>query len=1520
MTDAVSPSDRPAAAPRKARWGRRILIALGALVLLLLLLVLLLPTLLSTGAGKGWIQASVNNNLAGKVEMESLSLGWGRGQMVTGLKVYDPQGQVVLTADRVELPDASILALARGSRDLGLIRVVKPDAAIVQDQNGQTNIAKAFAARNAPPAREQIKPKAKPGAEQPATVPENLSVKLEVVDGHATYVAPGIEPAEVTNLALTADAVDLKNILLKLQSQIRQGGSGGSVNADVKIANAVGAGGVIQPQQATIDSNVTLASLPVAVADRLLKQNGALVALLGPVLDGKLTAKGNLSHLEAQLHAQSQHMAANGAAKVNGGTLTIAPGTQFKLTIVPEAWAALTKGQASAGTLLEPFDVVVQVDQFSAAVKETDGGRKADWSTAAIQGRMTVGDIFIDAPQVGRVALRGTEAAVASENLAKALTANFATRAEKSGQQPGQVKLTATLQNAFNQQGAFDLTGATSHVEGIIAELPLAVIDQVARLDGMLTDALGPVLNATVKADSAPVNGGGVSGAFALTARSANLVADIKGPITAEKIQLAQGSQAALTIQQALLAHFVAGHPGEPALRLARPAPVQVTFADLTIPMREGKTDLAATTLDAAVRIPELALVDPKLGPVTLRDADLTLSAKPLASGLGGTIKALAEQGSNSGRVDLTLAIKDLVSKEGKVAFAGSTTTIDGRLIGLPVALADTLAQQNGRLVTTLGPKLDSSIHALYRHADSPAARYAEFKLEPVSNNLQATLAGRLDKNVFNVEPGSALTLRLPAGALAAWMGPAKGEPPSFDLAEPAVVRIEVTSLAYPLGSAQQPADLGQAQIGLHGTVDQIVLSGVPAGTRPQLRNVEFTIPKAKLADTFSATLTAAVLDGQQQGSIKATATIANALKPDQLAVDANVDISSLPVSLLDAFGGQQGKLLALLGGSLDQVGLSVTTGKDQVMRFHSDIKSERLRANVGGQYVPNKKLTVDKNSQAELDVTPQAWTAWQTPSSSSSDATRVSRTREPASADGPTLTLAAPLHLKLAINQLLLAWAQPRAVVPIAPGSPGTPETNRGGNQGFVQTGPTIDLAGSTVDLRLATTGDASFRQGSDSRVLTLRDLGLAVQSDNINRLVTIRGQSSVLGGGDTPGKLTTSTDIRGLAMKPQGGLDLDALAVQTDTQAQKFPIAILDALGKQNGQLVEALGEMISTMSFKVAYLPNQPSSLDLKFQSDNASANVLGTLTRQAGVSQTEKTLVLTLNQDATATFRVTPKLSKVYLAKLNPILADAQSGKEPVKLTLRKEGFSVPVSPFDIDHGNADAELAIGTLIMRRSSGMLGGVLDGLLKIGTNIRMRDEFPANFTTLKAQLRNGTIATNDLWFTTDLHDLSLGSKARVFKQGETWFADVVLGLGGETLASVRGLGKSINPDSVMEIPVQGPLDRLSVDPVKLVTRLAPMLASSIKGGGELGGAIGQGLSILEGAASKGKGSAGPQFVTTGWPNKPKAQLPAPEQVIGQPVQPQQQPQATPDNKPPPDSLEGLLEGLQKSKDRKRR
>ncbi len=116
--------------PKKKSLLKKILWAAGGIVLTLLILIAILPTIVSTSAGKEFILGKVNQAVDGKVEIETLSLGWFSGLQLKGVRYKDNAGTTAVSVDEIRL-NPKISSLIKGQINLSDGLIDKPKVEIV---------------------------------------------------------------------------------------------------------------------------------------------------------------------------------------------------------------------------------------------------------------------------------------------------------------------------------------------------------------------------------------------------------------------------------------------------------------------------------------------------------------------------------------------------------------------------------------------------------------------------------------------------------------------------------------------------------------------------------------------------------------------------------------------------------------------------------------------------------------------------------------------------------------------------------------------------------------------------------------------------------------------------------------------------------------------------------------------------------------------------------------------------------------------------------------------------------------------------------------------------------------------------------------------------------------------------------------------------------------------------------------------------------------------------------------------
>jgi hypothetical protein len=165
---------KPAPPPKRKR-RRRWPFVLLALVLLLALLVLFAPTIAGTSPVRSIVLGQVNQRINGRVEVADWSLGWTSPVTVSGLKVFDKAGSLILELPRLTT-ELRLIDAARGKLHFGQVTVDGLSALVRRDPKGNVNLTELT-----PPSSTPTPPSAGP------TKLPDVSGELHLVNCRVTF-------------------------------------------------------------------------------------------------------------------------------------------------------------------------------------------------------------------------------------------------------------------------------------------------------------------------------------------------------------------------------------------------------------------------------------------------------------------------------------------------------------------------------------------------------------------------------------------------------------------------------------------------------------------------------------------------------------------------------------------------------------------------------------------------------------------------------------------------------------------------------------------------------------------------------------------------------------------------------------------------------------------------------------------------------------------------------------------------------------------------------------------------------------------------------------------------------------------------------------------------------------------------------------------------------------------------------------------------------------------------------------
>jgi hypothetical protein len=334
--------------------------------------------------------------------------------------------------------------------------------------------------------------------------------------------------------------------------------------------------------------------------------------------------------------------------------------------------------------------------------------------------------------------------------------------------------------------------------------------------------------------------------------------------------------------------------------------------------------------------------------------------------------------------------------------------------------------------------------------------------------------------------------------------------------------------------------------------------------------------------------------------------------------------------------------------------------------------------------------------------------------------------------------------------------------------------------------------------------------------------------------------------------GAVESATNVSGL-VGDDGEIAISQASYQTVTHIRQAPIDLIDAMFEMDGELVAAVGPR-ARVDAVGSYTPpgvspgassgDSPSDI-----SDEEQAHGTGgfDLTLKSRTASADMKLLIeggrwVLKADAPLSFQVTHRLSQTMLKKVNPFLGGAISGELPIGVTVKQEGFSVPLREAGVSDVSADIRLELGELDLR-GEGLLKEVLTQL-----GVGDRSLLNVGFSPVAINLDGGKLSYKDL--TMSMGDVVLGFSGEVDLNNER--LDLRMTIPGSSLSNIKWLKGTIDPGQVIVVPLGGTFDQPTLD-FKLLTGEIAKAALRGQLEGAVGGAIGDQIGGEAGAVIGG-------------------------------------------------------------------
>ncbi len=456
---------------------RTLLYVVGALISLIFVVLLAVPTVISSDAGRDWTLARVNSGLNGKLQVNTLSVGWMSPLHLEGVTLTDAKGQIAFSLAKAE-SEVSLFGLIRGGMHLGETRIDRPFVRIVRTADGRSNFDEILGT--------QAKPRESHYDAPPKQMPEiriPMTGTLVLADGTVELQQAGVETIKIDSIEGSAKVTDQSGPLeAELSAQSAQGSQVGKVHISLKVSGFDSSGRLPMTvdeaglprlgEGAQIAMDASLENLPVAAVDRILGGN-TLVAALGNQLN--VRAKNLLSSnaLSIDIEVSSPNL----TGRIVGDTTP----KEFRLTQPSEFTFVATP--ALLPDLVAPTTITWTSDRLAIPIS----GNMLQLSATSVHSLLVMGKTTVKLPG-------GTEQQTIDNLRAELDSDNISEEAHVKMTSSGvgsQMSVQAVLRKIISE-GQLTLDQASVDLRASLERFPVALID------GDLVEALGGQITAAM--------------------------------------------------------------------------------------------------------------------------------------------------------------------------------------------------------------------------------------------------------------------------------------------------------------------------------------------------------------------------------------------------------------------------------------------------------------------------------------------------------------------------------------------------------------------------------------------------------------------------------------------------------------------------------------------------------------------------------------------------------------------------------------------------------------------------------------------------------------------------------------------------------------------------------------------------------------------------------------------------------------------------------------------------------------
>lgn len=427
----------------------------------------------------------------------------------------------------------------------------------------------------------------------------------------------------------------------------------------------------------------------------------------------------------------------------------------------------------------------------------------------------------------------------------------------QQGNLTGGIELSANADKAFNSAGVMTPETLVADVKANVTRLPVAGIDALAGMEGLLVAAVGDLMNVQVVA-----NATAAEQTFTANIAAPNVKAELAGRIADEQFALTQPGVVNFTLTPALVAHAGAKNlpPGEAPMQLAAPVPLTLTIAQLSaaVPDPAAGPMVIHAALNAGRDI-QLRNVQ-QVGEVTIANLSGKVDAEQVRERITFALNAGLTAGGQPGKLAINGAAENVMTDKPLALNA------EAALEGVPTALVDRIAQQEGKLVALLGEQVNLRASANTTVAEAAADPAGDISLAMTTPRLNTgDIALAIANNRVQLRQPAQIRYELTPQAAAQLLGPE----PAAKIDQPATLTLNVEALSAPWPRGDEPMfqpDNTQVKAGLTST--PLHLSGVAQVGQVVVENLFATVGGESLSD-IRTTLVGILRDPAEAGLLR---------------------------------------------------------------------------------------------------------------------------------------------------------------------------------------------------------------------------------------------------------------------------------------------------------------------------------------------------------------------------------------------------------------------------------------------------------------------------------------------------------------------------------------------------------------------------------------------------------------------------------------------------------------------------